>query len=114
MKFSEVSTGFYGNPQPRHVIHVDANPHNLGQVMQADVCVHADAGLFLGRLLACADRLRRPADATLVSPHPPAQGATRTARSAASRRGKCGVDPMALIARPAAATARGRACCSWT
>ena len=26
VKFSEVSTGYYGNPQPKHVIHVDANP----------------------------------------------------------------------------------------
>ena len=61
VKFSEVSTGFYGNPQPKHVIHVDANPYNLGRVLKTDVCVHADAGVFLGRLLACGDKLRRAA-----------------------------------------------------
>ncbi len=61
VKFSEVSTGYYGNPQPKHVIHVDANPDNLGRVLRTDVCVHADAGVFLGRLLACGDQLRRAA-----------------------------------------------------
>ena len=29
--FSEVSTGFYGLPQHRHLIHVDINPENLGR-----------------------------------------------------------------------------------
>jgi len=43
VKFSEVSTGYYGNPRPKHVIHVDANPDNLGKVMPADVCVASDA-----------------------------------------------------------------------
>src|SRR6202012_6100382 len=47
VKYSEVSTGYYGNPQPRHLIHVDANPHTLGRAVRADVCVHADAGIFL-------------------------------------------------------------------
>src|SRR5439155_16056746 len=60
VKFSEVSTGYYGNFQPKHVIHVDANPCNLGRVLATDVCVHADAGVFLGRLLANADAIRRP------------------------------------------------------
>ena len=65
VKFSEVSTGYYGNPQPKHVIHVDANHCNLGRVLKTDVCVHADAGVFLGRLLACGDKLRRPEDKLL-------------------------------------------------
>ena len=38
-------------PQPKHLIHVDANPNNLGRVLKPDVCVHADAGLFLDAVL---------------------------------------------------------------
>jgi acetolactate synthase-1/2/3 large subunit len=96
VKFSEVSTGFYGNPRPRTVIHVDANPHNLGQVMPADVCVHADAGLFLSHLLAHGDLLRRPTDLAL-------QNRIRQLRLDQDRKlcgippGKCGLDPLALI-----------------
>lgn len=97
VKFSEVSTGFYGNPRPKAVIHVDSNPHNLGKVMPADVCVHADAGLFLGRLLACADRLRRPTDVAL-------QSRIRQLKLDQSQAlcgippGRCGIDPLALVA----------------
>ena len=97
VKFSEVSTGFYGDPRPRTVIHVDANPNNLGRVMPADVCVAADAGLFLGRLLACGDVLRRPADVAL-------QARIRQLKLDQDRHlcgippGRCGVDPLALIA----------------
>ena len=35
--------------------------------MKPDVCVHADAGLFLTNLLAHADEIRRPPDAALVA-----------------------------------------------
>jgi len=97
VKFSEVSTGYYGNPQPKHVIHVDANACNLGRVLRTDVCVHADAGIFLGRLMACADKVRRPADAMLVA-------RIRELKSDAAKElcavpaAKCGVDPLALIA----------------
>lgn len=96
VKFSEVSTGFYGNPQPKHVIHVDASPCNLGRVMKTDVCVHADAGVFLGRLLACADAVRRPPDQRLVA-------RIRQLKAEADKAvcdvapGRCGVDPLALI-----------------
>lgn len=97
VKFSEVSTGFYGNPQPPHVIHVDANPQNLGRVLRTDVAVHADAGVFLGRLLACAPSIRRGTDHHL-------HGRIRTAKADAARElaavpaAKNGVDPLALIA----------------
>jgi acetolactate synthase-1/2/3 large subunit len=94
VRYSEVSTGFYSIPK-RPVIHVDANPDNLGRVIKAEVCVHADAGVFLAGLLESADLLRRPADGKLA------------ARIAAWKRddfrkyrevyGKCGADPMALI-----------------
>jgi acetolactate synthase-1/2/3 large subunit len=96
VKFSEVSTGFYGNPQPKHVVHVDANPNNLGRVLRTDVCVNADAGLFLNRLLAC-EQLRRPTDHHLV-----ARIQKYKAESAKHLcdipPAKCGVDPLALVA----------------
>jgi acetolactate synthase-1/2/3 large subunit len=96
-KFSEVSTGYYGNPQPKNVVHVDANPDNLGKVLRTDVCVHADAGVFLGRLLACGDRLRRAPDHALCA-------RIRELKNDAARelahvpQPKCGVDPLALVA----------------
>jgi acetolactate synthase-1/2/3 large subunit len=96
-KFSEVSTGYYGNPQPKHVIHVDANPDNLGKVLRTDVCIHADAGVFLGRLLACGDQLRRAPDKGLCA-------RIRELKNDAAKelahipQPKCGVDPLALIA----------------
>ena len=97
VKFSEVSTGYYGNFQPKHVIHVDANPCNLGRVLETDVCVHADAGVFLGRLLASAECLRRPANQKLCI-------RIKQAKADADRElcnvksGKCGVDPLAVVA----------------
>lgn len=97
VKFSEVSTGYYGNPRPRNVIHVDANAFNLGKVVPADVCVHGDAGLFLTRLLERCDQLRRPADPLLLT-------RIRHLKSDHDRKlcailpGKCGLDPLALIA----------------
>ncbi len=96
VKFSEVSTGFYCNPRPKYVIHVDANANNLGRIMPADVCVASDAGLFLSQVLACADRVRRPADSLLtkrIERQKEAQAATLCAVPA----GKCGVDPLALV-----------------
>jgi len=97
VKFSEVSTGFYGNPRPKWVIHVDANRCNLGRVMPADVAVHADAGLFLNRLLAHGDSLRRPADARLLAVIAAArQEQERELTSIPAR--PCGIDPLAVIA----------------
>jgi acetolactate synthase-1/2/3 large subunit len=93
-KFSEVSTGFYSNPQPKHVIHVDANPCNIGKVLRTDVCVNADAGAFLSKLLE-QDCLRRPANTRLAE-------VIRNAKSDEAREHRapctaCGVGPMALI-----------------
>ncbi len=95
VRYSEVSTGFYSDPQSPCLIHVDANAENLGRVMKTSVCVHADAGVFLGGLIERADCLRRPRDYKLP------------ARLAALRRedfkkyqesyAKCGVDPMLAV-----------------
>jgi acetolactate synthase-1/2/3 large subunit len=97
VKFNEVSTGFYGNPQPKRVIHVDANACNLGRILKTDVCVHADAGIFLGRLLACEGKLRRPEDKWLVN-HIRALKAESAKQLCDIPQGKCGVDPLATVA----------------
>ncbi|MEO2090424.1 MAG: thiamine pyrophosphate-binding protein, partial [Gemmataceae bacterium] len=96
VKFSEVSTGFYGNPAVRHVVHVDANANNLGRVVPADVCVHADAGLFLSRLLECGDRLRRPANGHLVARIKKLKCDADKAADAIPKT-TCGIDPLHLI-----------------
>jgi acetolactate synthase-1/2/3 large subunit len=95
VKYSEVSTGFYSIPQSRHLIHVDINPDNLGRVMHTSVCVNADAGLFLDRVLAEAQCVGRPPNAHLVS---------MIGRRKANERGinqhiyaQCGADPMLFL-----------------
>jgi acetolactate synthase-1/2/3 large subunit len=95
VRYSEVSTGFYSNPQTKHLVHVDANPCNLGKIMRTDVCVNADAGLFLSKLMDNAECLRSP-------PEPRVVERIRLARSDETRRhhhphGGCGADPMALV-----------------
>lgn len=95
VRYSEVSTGFYGDPQHRCLIHVDANPENMGRVMKTSVCVHADAGAFLASLCRHADALRRPADAKLAA----RIAYFRRAEYASNQRSyaSCGVDPMLLV-----------------
>lgn len=62
VRFSEVSTGYYNLPKIEHVIHVDANPCNLGKVLKTEVCVHADAGVFLSKCLEFGPALKRDFD----------------------------------------------------
>jgi acetolactate synthase-1/2/3 large subunit len=102
VRFSEVSTAFYSIPQPKHVIHVDANAHNLGRVLKTDVCVHADAGLFLATLLGQADTVCRPPDNSLVSRI--AAGKAADAKAHAGNYATCGVDPMQFLLALRAAT----------
>jgi acetolactate synthase-1/2/3 large subunit len=66
VRYSEVSTGFYSDPPHRYLIHVDANPNNLGRVMKTTICVHADAGIFIERLSQEAGRIQRRANEKLV------------------------------------------------
>jgi acetolactate synthase-1/2/3 large subunit len=94
VRYSEVSTGFYSIP-PHRVIHVDANACNLGAVVKAEVCVHADAGIFLAKLLEQADCVRRPADTTLVDRI--CKWKSEDAREHAKVYARCGVDPMAFV-----------------
>src|SRR5262249_9166357 len=86
---------FYAQPQTRYVIHVDACEKNLGRVMKTSVCVHADAGVFLARLLEHADLVGRPGDAAL-----PAR-IRRWKAAESAENAKCyarrGVDPMLFL-----------------
>lgn len=95
VKFSEVSTGYYSNPQPKHVVHVDANECNLGRVLRTDVCVHADAGVFLAHLLENGDCLRRPHHARLQALV--CRTKADDVRCYCQAKGKCGVHPTALV-----------------
>jgi acetolactate synthase I/II/III large subunit len=85
VRYSEVSTAFYAIPTHRHLIHVDANAHNLGRVVKPSVCVHADAGVFLARLLEHTPDICRNRD---------------DAKSYA----RCGVDPVPFLLALRAAT----------
>ena len=96
-RYSEVSTANYAVPTHEHLIHVDVDPNVLGRNVPASVKVHADARLFLARLLADGDR--RP---------PPGRPGARRGPSAATARPsgpsidevqvKEGVDPMRFLA----------------
>jgi acetolactate synthase-1/2/3 large subunit len=95
VKYAEVSTGFYSIPPSAHLIHVDINPHNLGQVMRTSVCVNTDAGLFMDRVLAQAHCVRRAPNPRLVQ---------LIAQRKANERGinqrryaQCGTDPMLFL-----------------
>jgi acetolactate synthase-1/2/3 large subunit len=94
-RYSEVSTAFYSIPQSPHIIHVDINPNNIGRILKTEVCVHADAGAFLSRLLDHADEIRRPPDNALVACI--RQGKCEDAKENAKCYNRCGVDPMAFI-----------------
>ncbi|HJT77423.1 MAG TPA: thiamine pyrophosphate-binding protein [Gemmataceae bacterium] len=95
VRYSEVSTGFYSIPEHHPLIQVDINPNNLGRNVKPDVCVVADACAFLGRLLECADLVRRPPDGRLVARI--AALKREEARKNAEVYSKCGVDPMAFV-----------------
>ena len=104
VKFAEVSTGYYSDPQPRCLIHVDANRDNLGRVMRTDACLCADSGLFLNHLLAEADQVRRPCDDRLVGQI--AGWKAAEARSFSETYSRCGVDPVLFLRSLRAATCR--------
>ncbi len=95
VRFSEYATAFYSLPQHKYLIHVDACANNLGKVMQTTLCVHADAGVFLAKLLACAGEVCRPANPGLEA-NIQKWRAADTAEYAKVY-AKCGVDPVAFL-----------------
>jgi acetolactate synthase-1/2/3 large subunit len=95
VRYSEVSTAFYSIPSIGKLIHVDINPNNVGRNMKTDVCVNADAGLFLGRLLEHGDVLRRPCNDKLIAGIKSARKEEYAHNNVVY--GRCGVDPMIFI-----------------
>lgn len=95
VRMSEVGTGYYSNPQPKHLIQVDANPKNLGCVLKPDVCVASDAGLFLDAVNANAEMVRRPANPALTARIHKLKCDDLRRHSVV--RTDCGVDPMSLV-----------------
>jgi acetolactate synthase-1/2/3 large subunit len=95
VRYSEVSTAFYAIPAHRHLIHVDANPFNLGRVVKPSVCVHADAGLFLTKLLEHTPEICRPPDAALASRI--AKWKAEDFKGHAKSYARCGVDPVPFL-----------------
>jgi acetolactate synthase-1/2/3 large subunit len=95
VRYSEVSTAFYNIPKHKHVIHVDANPNNLGRVVKANVCLHADAGVFLSQLLAVEDQIARQPNPKLVEQIKDWKCAD--AKAHRKNYARCGVDPMQFV-----------------
>src|SRR5262249_13543125 len=94
VRYSEVSTAFYAIPE-HCVIHVDANPNNLGRVVKTKVCVNADAGAFLAGLLGQRDLLQRPPNPQLAAKI--AGWKRDDFKHNSEVYGRCGADPMALV-----------------
>ncbi len=103
VRYSEVATAFYSIPQSPHIIHVDINPANIGRILKTEVCVNADAGVFLTHLLEHADEIRRPPDNDLVACI--RKWKVEDACEYAKCYARCGVDPMAFILALRKATA---------
>ncbi len=66
VKYSEVSTANYAVPDHPCLIHVDANPKNIGRNVKTAVGVNADARVFLQRLLADGATVTRQKDDKLL------------------------------------------------
>ncbi len=97
VKYSEVSTANYAIPPIHRIIHVDANPKNLGRNVPTCVKLCADSRLFFDRLLADAPAVRRPAC-------PPLWDSIRKVRAIDRRENARvqiseGVDPMSFLVR---------------
>jgi len=94
VRYSEVSTACYAIP-PHRLIHVDANPNNIGRIVKPEVAVCADAGVFFDRVLACADEVARPPDPALAAR---IRGwKCEEAKGRCRRYARCGADPMVFL-----------------
>ncbi len=94
VRYSEVSTANYSVPDHK-IIHVDANPNNLGKNVPTCVEVAADSRLFLDRLMTDANAIRR-------NPSAPLWANIKTQRDRDRReysrvRITAGVDPMVFL-----------------
>ena len=92
VRYSEVSTAFYSIPRIAH----DSGghqPRQLGRIVRPEVCVNADAGMFLEHLMAT-----RPPKGGRATPvggqHCPAQGEDL---GSTADHAQCGVDPMVFL-----------------
>lgn len=65
VKFSEVSTANFAVPKHETLIHIDANPHNLGRNIPAHVTMCSDSRVFFDRLVADGNAIRRCPDPAL-------------------------------------------------
>jgi acetolactate synthase-1/2/3 large subunit len=92
VKYSEVSTANYAIPCHHPVIHVDANPQNLGRNVFTTVKLHADARLFLDRLVSDGAAIARTERAGLIHRIRHNRGVDLCENSTV--RILCGVDPM--------------------
>ncbi len=97
VRYSEVSTAYYAIPRADTLIHVDINPAVLGKNVPAHVTLCADAGMFLNRLQAEGDRIRRAPCEKLWRQLACARAADR--QEAATPRIHAAVDPMLLYSR---------------
>jgi acetolactate synthase-1/2/3 large subunit len=97
VRYSENSTANFAVPEKPRLIHVDANPSNLGRNVRTDVCVHADSRLFLDRLLADSAAVRRPANPALWRRIAERKAVDRCTYNEVQV--KDGVDPMVFLAQ---------------
>ncbi|HEV3162421.1 MAG TPA: thiamine pyrophosphate-binding protein, partial [Isosphaeraceae bacterium] len=95
VRYSEVSTANYAVPRHDALIHVDANPNNLGRNVSACVKVCADSRLFLDRLLADSAAIQRPACPSLWKRIQHDRAIDRCEHSQVQI--TCGVDPMVFL-----------------
>ncbi len=110
VRYSEVSTANYAIPKHDTLIHVDANPGNLGTNVHADVdALRRLAAVFLDRLLADApgDRSGRPSPRLLKDIQAGRRSSTsgRTTRS----RSPTASIPMIFLLQLRCAARAGRA-----
>ncbi|QDU59323.1 Acetolactate synthase isozyme 1 large subunit [Planctomycetes bacterium Pan216] len=95
VKYSEVSTASYAIPKHRYAIQVDSCADNLGKIIHPNVCVHADAGLFLSSALAEKKCLVRPCNHKLTKRIAKHRRAEERLNSKSYK--TCCVDPMRFV-----------------
>ncbi len=95
VRYSEVSTANYSIPEHDALIHVDANPSNLGRNVPTTVALPSDAGYFFSRLLADGRYVCREADPRLHRKIAKDRAVDRAKHQAVEI--PCAVDPMLVM-----------------